>query len=165
MDDATIVGLAGVVVAALAYFAGVQRGKHHIESQAAHARELQDKDHALQRELAASQRRQQDIDRVVATYVRTVRNHLSSGIYAVADSGIATLANHDDAVEALRRMHLEEGHDPLRGHWDTLNGVNLVTFFRYVRENGVNFSQTGVDTVLKQIRSKGIDPTIPHGAS
>ena len=158
MDDATLVGIAGVVIAALAYFAGVQRGKRQSAEVAAHARELQEQDHALQRELAAHQRRGQGIDRVVASYVRIVRNHLSSGIYAVADSGIATLETNEDAIEALRRMRLEEGNDPLKGQREKLERVNLLTFFRFVRENGINFSQTSVDQVLQRMKADGIDP-------
>lgn len=160
MDDSTVIGLAGLVLAGLTYFAGVYHGKGRSSEQQAHARELQEKDHALQRDLAAATRRAESIDRVVASFVQLIRNNQSGGIYAVADSGIATLGSHVDACEALRRMQLEVGHDPVKGQRAELEGKDLVRFFRYVKEKGLNLSQVSVEQILQKMRADGVNPEV-----
>ena len=55
-------------------------------------------------------------------------------------------------------MQLEEGNDPLKGQRSELERVNLITFFRYVRERGISFAQTSVPIVLERLKRDGIDP-------
>lgn len=158
-DVALLVGAAGVLVSALTYFAGIRRGEAQERSRQRHAELLQELDHQHQAALEDQRLRETAIARVVDDYMKLLRSATTSGVYGLADSGIASLRDDQDAREAVRRIALQAGKNPLGTASTELAKIDLVKFFRFFRERGLRFEHTSVADAIAKMWKEGMDPT------
>ena len=107
------IGLAigGLVLAVLAYFAGVRRGKRYREEDRAVAAE-HDADHR--------------IDRVVQRYSLLARTSQTGALHGLLVAGVKNLRSAEEVRLARERAAAQTGIDPLRLY--SLDGVNLKEF-------------------------------------
>lgn len=148
-------------MSALTYFAGIRRGESQERSRQRHAERLQQLDHQHQAALEDRRLRETAISRVVDDYMKLLRSATTSGIYGLADSGIASLRDDQDAREAVRRIELQAGNPPLGAASTELANIDLVKFFRFFRERGLRFERTSVANAIEKMRKEGIDSTRP----
>lgn len=137
-----MLGAGAIVVAALIYFAGVHRGRRD---------RAEDREHA--RKAIEDERREAQKAKCVEEYVRLVRNHVASGPYALARLGLELLGSDAAIRAAIEEMRVRTASNPWGNYEPDVAHVDLVAFFRYVRENAVDFSQTPIRIVADRCRA------------
>jgi hypothetical protein len=101
----------GLLLAVLAYFVGVRRGKRYREEDRAVAAE-HDADHR--------------IDRVVQRYALLVRTSQTGALHGLLVAGVKNLRSAEEVRLARERAIAHTGIDPLRPY--SLDGVSLKEF-------------------------------------
>lgn len=122
MKNEIIVGIGGLILSALTYFAGVQRG--------------------LQKE------KEERINEVLNKYMGFRKSNFTGGYDGLVKSGVATLKN-DQEIRELYKLITQHGERaPLE--IKKFKNVNLI-FFDYVIENKVDFFKTSVEEIINKI--------------
>ena len=133
MTNEILIGVCGLVLSVLTYFAGVWRTerRHDKEDREARVRNVFDK------------------------YMECRRSNFTGGYDGLQKAGIATLASNQE-VEELIRLVLAHGEEhPLGSNNETVfYGVDLLKFFRFAAEQRVNFHTRPVDEVLRDSGAK-----------
>lgn len=150
----TIIAAAGIIISALTYFAGVKRGKRESQEQREHEIRLEVERQEHDGLMEASRRRHERIVRVADQYVTWARKHHDNGPHALVHLGLEQLGSDADIREAIEDMRVRNGHgnDPWAGAGGEVEDVDLVVFFRHVRENGIDFFRTTVADVAEEVR-------------
>ncbi len=73
----------------------------------------------------------------------------------MAELGLETLGSDRLIRHAIREMQIRTNTDPWGGEAQHVEDLDLVAFFRFVRENRVNFFHTTIEAVAKQVREVG----------
>jgi hypothetical protein len=123
------IGIAGIIVGVLTYFAGVRHGRRTADE--------------------SYQQGQQD--KLVDEYVRMARSNYASGVYSLAMLGMEILGTDAAIRNAIQQMQVRTASDPWSGKAAVVANVDLVRFFRYVREQKVNFAQRSVEDVAAAV--------------
>ena len=105
------IAVGGLILAVLAYFAGVRRGKKY---------------RAEDRAAAAEHEADHRIDRVVQRYVLLVRTSRTGALHGLLVAGVKTLRSSSEVRLARERATAQTGIDPLRPY--SLDGVDLKVF-------------------------------------
>jgi hypothetical protein len=164
----TIIGVAAIIVSVALYFAGVRQGKRQEREQREHelALETERREHelALERERQRHERaievarvERELISKVVDEYVGMSRRRYDSGPHALATLGLEQLGGDSQIRDALREMAVRAGvaDDPWAGQAGEVKDIDLLAFFRYVRENRVDFFKQSVAEVAAAVREEG----------
>jgi hypothetical protein len=140
----TIIGILGIVASIVMYYAGVRHGRRAERERRAHeiALEKDKRLHALASKMADE-------------YVGMVRRSLDGGVHALAQLGLETLERDNAVREAIAEMEARTGRNPWGGDVREIEGVDLVCFFKYVREHRVNFFSATVVDVVSEMRRAG----------
>lgn len=125
-------GVIAIVVSIVTYYAGVRHGRRTADESYMQAQQ----------------------DNLVDEYVDMARRNYSSGVYSLAMLGLEVLGNDPAIRRAIRLMEIRSGTDPWSGKAGLIADINLVSFFRYVREHKVNFAQRSVEDVLAAITNE-----------
>jgi hypothetical protein len=138
-----IVGVLGLLFSAATYFIGVKRGERH---------ERERREHEVQ--LEAGRRLRELASKAADEYVRMARTHYDAGPHALASLSLDLLGSSALIEEAIREMHLRSGSDPWGGSASHVQGLDLVAFFRHVREQKIDFFSpvTTVEEVARRVR-------------
>lgn len=166
MSAEIIIAAIGVVVSVLLYFAGVKRGEHQERERQEHERQLELSRQAHERDLETERQRhelqleqgrreQEIVSKVADEYVAMARRRYDAGITAMARLGLDSLGSDALIRRAVDEMRVRSNTDPWSGHATRVEDLNLVAFFRYVRENQVNFFNTSVEQVVDAVRIAG----------
>ncbi len=150
-----LIGIGAIVVSLILYYAGVRRGRRqeqkHREHELQMAREQREHEVALE----AARQRREDICRVVDEYVSMVRRHHDSGPHALVSLGLEHLGSDQAIREAIEQMGIRAGRDPWGGDGQHIQDIDLLAFFRHVREARVDFFKLSVEAVAATVRAQG----------
>lgn len=95
-------------------------------------------------------------DKMVEEYLHLARPHRDAGPHALATLGLEALKSDALIREAIDEMKQRSGEDPWQGWRHHVEDVDLVSFFRLVREKRFNFQADGtVEDIAKQVRAAG----------
>jgi hypothetical protein len=161
-----IIGALGVIVSVLLYFAGVKRGERQERLRQDHERQLEGNRQAHERQLERDrqaherqlEQERQDIgmaSRIADEYVDMVRRRYDSGVTAMARLGLDSLGSDALIRSAIEEMGARTGRDPWGAKAGQVEDIDLVTFFRHVREGRINFFNTPFENVVEQVRRAG----------
>ena len=128
MTSEILIGIGGLILSVLTYFAGVARTK----------KQLTTKD------------RDERIRRVLDTYMGFRRTNKTSGLDGLQKAGIAMLKSNAEIGELLNLIVAHGEPHPL-GKEDaaTFSGVDLLRLFQYAAATRVNFFQVPIEQVIK----------------
>jgi hypothetical protein len=133
MSDEVIIGLGGLVIAVLAYFAGVWRTSR----------------------LHAADESQRRIRAVFEAYMIQWNARKTGGMDGLLKAGAATLANTEEVLEVARKIQDHGEKHPFGEDFVLLiSGTNLTTLFRFAAENRVNFLRTPVAQVVADSKAR-----------
>ena len=128
MTSELLIGLGGLILSVLTYFAGVWRTERR------HSREDRDS----------------RVRRVFDRYMEFRRSNQTAGLDGLQKAGIATLASGDEIEELLALIVAHGEKHPLGAdHATAFKGVDLLRFFRFAAERRVNFFQTRIEDVIR----------------
>jgi hypothetical protein len=128
MSNEILIGIGGLILSVLTYFAGVSRGTRQLAAQA----------------------REERIRRVLDTYMEFRRKSKTDGLDGLQKAGVATLISNSEVNELLGRIVAHGEHHPLgSNHEATFSGVDLPRFFLFAAQNKINFFQTSIEKVIK----------------
>lgn len=131
MKNELLIGIGGLVLAVLTYFAGVWRTK------ARHKKE--DKG--------------ERINRVLDDYRKLVTNAKSSGLHGLVLSGVATLKTDSEIRELGKLISAHGLPDPLVAEQGILNEVNLKKLFDYAASRKINFLNVNVIDIIEKSKA------------
>lgn len=133
MSNELLIGLGGLILSGLTYFAGVWRTERR------HA--VGDRDARVQR--------------VLRKYMEFRRASYTSGLDGLQKAGVATLKSDDEIYELATLITAHGEPNPLgRDHESTFKGVSLHKLFQYAAENRLNFFQIPIEQVIRDSGSK-----------
>ena len=152
-----IIGVIGLLVSVGLYFAGVRHGRHQERDRRAHEMKLEHERQQHDKAIEAERRRHELISKMVDEYVDLVRRARAHGVYALSLLGLEQLASDADIRQAIRQMAIRaaDGADPWSGQSKHVEDVDLVAFFRHVREHRINFANVSVEAVASSMRQQG----------
>lgn len=131
MTAQILIGIGGLLLSVLTYFAGVYRTERRHKKDDREAR----------------------IIRVLDKYMDFRRSNYTSGLVGLQKAGIATLVNDDEIVQ-LKTMIVQHGEkNPFGRDEDVLLRVGLKKFFDYTANNNTNFFQTSVEEITRKIET------------
>ena len=121
MSNEIIIGIGGLVLATLTYFAGVYRTEKRLE-----------KDKAEER-----------IAEVVKDYMHLRSTHKSSGLDGLQKAGVATLADDSEVRTAAKQIMSYGENDPLQRKAFLLDDIDLKEFFVEAAKTRLGFFRNG----------------------
>ena len=129
MTDEILIGLAGVVLSVLTYFAGVWRTERR------HAKED----------------REARVRRVFEKYMDFRRSSYTGGYDGLQKAGIATLASNEEVDDVIRLILAHGEKHPLgSNHEETFRDVDLLRFFKFAAEQRVNFLAKPIEDAIRE---------------
>lgn len=134
MSNEILIGIGGLVLTVLAYFAGVWRAeKRH-----------------------AAEDRGARIKHVFDTYMGLRRISRTAGCDGLLKSGISTLKSNEEIQELLELIVRHGENHPLGSNHDNVfQKVDLLKFFEYATQERINFLSVSVEQVIRDSGSKG----------
>lgn len=132
MSNELLIGLGGLALSVLTYFAGVRRTERR--------HNMQDRETRIQR--------------TFASYMEFRRRNYTAGCDGAQKAGIATLQSNEEihAFAALVVGH-GESHPLGSDHATVFKGVNLLQFFKYAADHQVNFLAKPIEQVIAEHRA------------
>ena len=109
MKNEITIGLGGLLLAALTYFAGVWRTEKRHDT-------IDKRDR---------------MDAVFNRYMDYRKSKYTAGIHGLQISGVATLVSDKEIRELADRIVAHNEKDPLERHTELFNNINLKVFFDY----------------------------------
>lgn len=128
MNNELLIGIGGLVLSVLTYFAGVYR------TEVRHRKE--DK---VER-----------ISRVLDSYLKLLATSKTSGLGGLQTAGVATLETDTEIRELGELIRAHGKMNPLTIESGILNNVNLKKFFDYAARERVNFFNTPIAEIIQQ---------------
>jgi len=133
MTNEILIGLAGLVLSVLTYFAGVWRTERR------HARED----------------REARVRRVFDKYMEFRRSNYTGGCDGLQKAGIATLISNDEVQEVLALVVAHGEEHPLGSNHPTVfRDDDLTKLFRYAAEQQVYFPRVPIEDVIRDSGAK-----------
>ena len=131
MSDNLIIGLGGILLSVLTYFAGVYRTERRHNKQ--------DKSKRIQY--------------VLARYMEFRKNNKTAGLDGLQKAGVATLKDDSEIRELVSKIIQHGEDDPLQRSSLKMNGVDLKLFFEKASEEKFNFSSSDLRSFIEKIRN------------
>lgn len=150
-----LVGIAAIVVSVILYYAGVRHGRRQDRQRREHELQMAREQHEHEMALEAARHRRELISKVADEYVSMSRRRLDNGPHALSSIGLDHLGSDQAVREAIEEMRIRAGEDPWAGQSLHIRDVDLVAFFRHVRENRINLLQVSVEAVAAEVRAQG----------
>jgi hypothetical protein len=148
-----IIGIVGVLVSVVTFYAGIRRGERQERERREHELALERERQRHDREMEDQRHERELVSKVADEYVRMARSALDSGPHALARIGLEVLGSDRLVRQAIHEMHVRSGNDPWAGHAKHVEEVDLVEFFKLVREKNYNFFTISVQDVANQVRA------------
>ena len=133
---------ASIVIAALIYFAGVERGQRRdVKTSVAEAqRERERREHEL-------------ISRIVDEYAQAFSTRADAGPHLLARIGLPQLRSDAGIRAAVAEIQRRTGHDPWEGYSESVSDVDLLWFFEAAAARNIDFTRVRVSEFVTQITS------------
>ncbi len=129
MGNDLLIGLAGLVLSVLTYFAGVRRTEKRL----------------------AKEDRETRVRRVFDQYMDLRRSKQTGGYDGLQRSGISTLQSNEEISELIQLIVAHGEKHPLgSNHAEVFRGVDLHRFFVYAASERVNFLTTPIEEVIRK---------------
>lgn len=139
-----IIAIGAILVSIAIYIAGRRHGERLERELRAHERQTD------------AERRLRDMaSKVADEYVKMARSRYDAGPHALATIGLDHLGTDGLIRDAIQEMQVRSGSDPWQSHAKHIEDIDLVQFFKYVREQNVNFFHTTVEEVAREVRGRG----------
>lgn len=139
MTDQVLIGLVGLVLSVLTYFAGVRRAEMR------HARE----ERARQLRHAQEDRARR-VRQVIETYMEFRRSNETGGCDGLQRAGIATLASNAEVQEVIDLILAHgEKHPFGSDHERVFQGVDLLKFFKFAADHRINLTRVEIQNVIR----------------
>ena len=133
MSNELLIGIGGLILSVLTFFAGVWRTERR----------------------HAAQDRQTRIRRVFDKYMEFRRTNYTGGYDGLQKAGVSTLASNQEIQELAQLIVLHGEQHPLGSNNDNVfRGVDLLRLFKYAAERRVNFVTTRIEDVIRDSGSK-----------
>ena len=133
MTVGILIGIGGLVLSVLTYFAGVWRTEKRLNREDRETR----------------------IRSVFNQYMAFRRRNYTSGLDGLLKAGAATLNSHDETLELIDRIKRHGEKNPLgQRQLHLFEGVDLKTFFDYAAEHRINFFQASLEQVIEESRGR-----------
>lgn len=130
MENEIYIGIGGLLLSALTYFAGVKRGNTQINRHEENQR----------------------IADVLKRYIDMVISNYSSGFHGLIQAGVNTLKNNSEIRKLIELIESHGDKNPLGSKKDILLNIDLKAFFDYICKNDINLSNTSVEKVIESIK-------------
>lgn len=131
MSNELLIGVCGLLLSVLTYFAGIWRTERRHSKEDREAR----------------------IHGVFDGYMNFRRSNVTGGTDGLQKAGIATLHSNDEILELVNRIVQHGEMHPLGADHDTaFAGVDLLCFFRCAAEKRVNFLRTPLEEIIRACR-------------
>ena len=135
MNNEILIGIAGLVLSILTYFAGVWRAERR----------------------QARQDKEQRIDRVFIDYMDFRKQNKTAGHDGLLKSGVATLSSDAEIRELADRVMEYGENDPLERKSGLIDNVDLKILFKYAAKERIKFLRVQLADVIEQSNSKIIE--------
>ena len=133
MNNELLIGLGGLVLSILTYFAGIWRTERR---------------HAVED-------RESRIQRVFDRYMDFRRTNQTGGTDGLSKAGVATLHSNDEILKLLNLIVSHGEMHPLGAdHAAVFAGVDLLHLFKYAREKNINFLRTPLEEIINASGAK-----------
>ena len=132
MTSEILIGLGGLLLSVLTYFAGVQGTQKR----------------------PSKKERNTRIQKVLDKYMGFRRSNYTSGIDGLQKAGAATLMSDDEVRELIDLIIKHGDANPLGNKAHLFDTIDFKRFFDYVANNRIDFFDTRVEDVLEKSRSK-----------
>ena len=131
----------------ITYIIGVRRGE---------GQERERRNHEVQ--LEARRRLDELASKAADEYVQMARAKYDAGPHVLASLSLDFLGSSALIEEAIREMHLRSGSDPWGGSSSHIHDLDLVAFFKYVRDEKVDFfsTLTTIGEVARRVRAAAV---------
>ena len=128
MSNEILIGIGGLVLIVLAYFAGVWRTERRHATEDRGAR----------------------IKHVFDVYMGLRRISRTAGCNGLLQSGISTLESNEEIQELLELIVNHGENHPLgSNHENVFQGVDLLKFFQYATKQQINFFSVSIEQVIR----------------
>jgi hypothetical protein len=150
-----LIGIGAIIMSVILYYAGVRHGRRQDRERRGHELQMarEQREHELALEVA--RQRRELISKVADEYVSMSRRRFDSGPHALSSIGLEHLGSDQAVREAIEEMRVRAGEDPWAGQSHHVQDIDLVAFFRHVREKRINFSSISVEVVAAEVRTPG----------
>lgn len=129
MSEGMLIGIGGLVLSVLTYFAGVWRTEKRL----------------------SKEDRQKRIRAVFDRYMDFRKSNYTGGLDGLQKAGAATLCSHDEIEEMMRLVtNHGESHPLGQGKLHLFKGVDLKKFFDCAAKQRVDFHRTSPEQVIKE---------------
>ena len=132
MKDNILIGIAGLLISVLTYFAGVWRTEKRL----------------------SKNERNDRIRTVLNKYMEFLRDRYTSGIDGLQKAGVAKLHNNSEIRDLIELITQHGVTNPLGNNSVRYNSVDLKAVFDYTTTERVDFSKTSLDEIVAKIQSK-----------
>ena len=139
----TIFGIIGIIVAISLYYAGVHQGRRLEKERQKHEISLEQDRRIF--ELS---------EKLTDEYVKMTRSSYDSGIHALGRLGLDQLKTSSAIRDAIDKMTARTGKDPLGRDRVQVEGINLFHFFKFIRDNQVDFFRTSLADAVRLFKEK-----------
>jgi hypothetical protein len=129
MSAEIIIGIGGIVLSVLTYFAGVIRTEKRYKSQA----------------------REKRIDEFVNVFFSRYKG-AGVVIELLSSSGIHNFQNDDEIMTALNALRNRLGFHPLRNWKDEIETIGYKKFFDFVLENKIQLDTKTIDRAIQDMQ-------------
>lgn len=133
MTNEIIIGLGGLILSALTYFAGIKRAE----------------------KLNSIKEKENRIRGVFEKYMQFRQTRYTGGYDGLQKAGIATLKSNEE-IKELINLIIDHGElNPMgRDNEEFFKDVNLMVFFKYAATNAINFHMTPIEEIVNQSGAK-----------
>lgn len=133
MNNELLIGVGGLVLSVLTYFAGVWRTERRHRAEDKETR----------------------IRRVFERYMDLRSTNQTGGLDGLQKSGISTLASNDEIGELFNLIVSHGERHPLGSSRDSeFSGVDLWKFFKYASDHQVNFFRSPIEKIVNASGAK-----------
>jgi hypothetical protein len=138
-----VIGIIGIVIAIGTCLAGIRQGRKQERERRKHEWEME-----------LDRRRHELASKVADEYVEMARRNFDSGPHALANLGLEQLGDDKLIREAINEMKVRTGRDPWGKYSELIADIDLVEFFKYVREHSVDLFRTSIQEIVVKIRKR-----------
>lgn len=139
-----VVGIVGIIVSVALYWLGLKNGRQQESERQRHELALENSRQQHARALEADRRRHELNSKVADEYVSQAMRHIDAGPHLLGRLGLEQLGSDAAIRDSIEQMRVRSGADPWSGESEHLQGVDLLEFFRFVREQNVDFFRQSV---------------------
>ncbi len=147
--------IVAIVVPVALYRAGVRQGRRQEQKRHEHELQMAREQRGHERALEADRQRRELISKAADEYVDMARRRHDSGPHALATLGLEYLGSDEAIREAIDQMGIRTSRNPWGSDGQHIQDIDLVAFFRHVREARVDFFKHSVEAVAAKVRAQG----------